>query len=556
MIKLIRWPVTITLVGILALGLYLVRMINTRVTPHVPDYGGTYQEGLAGQVRYINPVLWQNDAEQDIVSLVFSGLTQIDRQGTVQPNLARRWTVSDDGRVYTFELRDDVRWHDDTPFTSEDVVYTLGILQDPSYQAHPELSTLWTIVKVEALNPYSVRFVLDEPFAPFPYYLTLGMLPAHLLANVPVTELPEQSFNLQPVGTGPFRVQSSHPDRIILEPFQGSYGPKPYLEQLEFRFYPNYQSLLTAYNRGEVKGISRILGEDLAKVSAERNLNVYSAQRPALSLIFLNLRQPLFQDKPVREALLLALDRPGLINRLLGGQAVVAHSPFPDTSWAYDPNVRQFAYDPEEARRLLDEAGWVEPVGGGVRYNGASKLEFTLTTNSDPGRVALANAIREQWAAVGAQVEVQAVDPAQLSESVLRPRKFDAVLYGWNDISYDPDPYPLWHSSQTDDDGQNYGGYADTEVDSLLEQARQTPDQDKRAAFYRRFQVIFADEVPALLLFHAVYHYGVDSSVRNVQIGPMIINPSDRFRTLEQWYIKTRRTAATTPEVIVDKSTK
>ncbi|OGO43465.1 MAG: hypothetical protein A2Z04_06315 [Chloroflexi bacterium RBG_16_57_9] len=539
------------------LGLFLFRTLNTnRTPPTIPDQGGLYQEGLAGQVRYINPLFWQNDAEQDLVSLIFRGLTRIDGQGTVQPDLARRWTIDNNQRIYTLELRDDVRWHDGIPFTADDVVYTVGVLQDPAYQAHLELAALWRSVKVQAVDAHTVQFTLAEPFAPFPYYLTVGMLPAHLLAKTGVAQLPEQSFNSKPIGTGPFRVQSARPDQIVLEAFPDFYGPKPYLSQLEFRFYPNYQSLLTAYGRGEIKGISRVLDDDLSKVSSEHSLNLYSAQRSALSLIFLNLTHPIFQDEPVREALLIALDRPALLSQVLNGQGVIAHSPFPETSWAFDPNVRQYPFDPAQARRLLEEAGWIEPPAGGVRYREGRKLEFTLTTNSDPGRVALANAIREQWAKVGAQVEIQVVDPSQLRESVLRPRKFDAVLFGWNDFSYDPDPYPLWHSSQVGEDGQNYSGYLNTEVDSLLEQARMTPDQSARASIYWRFQSILADEVPAILLFHAVYHYAIDASVHNVQVGPLIIDPSDRFRTISQWYIKTRRAGVAAAENAVDKSPK
>ncbi|MFQ6059537.1 MAG: ABC transporter substrate-binding protein [Anaerolineae bacterium] len=545
MIKHIRWQAAIALLGVVVLGLLLGNLAYTRTTVIVPDHGGTYIEGLAGSPTYINPLLWQNETERDLASLIFGGLTRGNDEGEIIPDLAARWDISNDGLTYTFHLREDLRWHDGAPFTADDVVFTLKTMQAPGYEVHPDLADLWRSVIVTKVNQYTVRFTLSEPFAPFLDYTTIGILPAHLLKDVPIEALAEDPFNRHPVGTGPFMVEDSNAAHILLKANPYFYGPRPYLDKIEFKFYPDYQSLFSAHQRGEIQGLSRVLTEDLARVGEDEGLILYSAQLAGCTLIFLNLDELIFQEQEVRQALLLALDRQGLIDDLLGGQGVVAHSPLLPHSWAYDPAIKRYAYDPQGARALLDGAGWVDADEDGIREKGRLKLEFTLLTNADPIRARMIEAISRQWERVGVKAHTQTVGVAELQAEFLRPRQFQAVLFGWNSLSFDPDPYPLWHSTQAQDEGQNYAGFANSEADTILEEARRTTDQALRAEMYRRFQEIFAEEVPSLLLYHPIYHYAVDERVRDVQLGRVIIAPSDRFRNIARWYIKTKRVILT-----------
>jgi peptide/nickel transport system substrate-binding protein len=553
LIKHIRWQVAVTLLGVIVLGLLLGRLAYTRTTVIVPDRGGTYIEGLAGSPTSINPLFWRNETERDLVALIFTGLTKGNEKGKIVPDLAESWGISEDNLTYTFHLRRDAHWHDGAPFTADDVLFTLRLMQDPAYQARPDLAALWRSVAVEKVDDHTVRFTLSEPFAPFLDTTTGGILPAHLLKDVPVETLPESPFNLQPIGTGPFMVEEVDADHILLKANPHFYGPQPYLDKVEFKFYPDYQSLFGAYQQGEIEGLSQVFREDLPRIRENSGLTLYSAQMASCTLIFLNLENPLFQEKEVRQALLLALDRQGLMDEVLDGQGVVAHSPIPPHSWAYDPGVKRYSYNPEEAEALLEKAGWVDENGDGIREKGELKLEFTLLTNADPTRAWLVEAIGQQWAKVGVKAITQMVDTAELREEVLRPRRFEALLYGWNILAFDPDPYPLWHSTQAQDEGQNYAGFASSEADLLLEEARRITDQALRAEMYRRFQDIFTEEVPSLLLYHPIYNYALDEGIKGIQLSRVIIDPSDRFRTIAQWYIKTRRVILTEASVEVDK---
>jgi peptide/nickel transport system substrate-binding protein len=425
--------------------------------------------------------------------------------------------------------------------TATDVAYTVSVMQDPAYTAHPELADLWRTISTTVVSPLTIRFTLSEPFAPFLDHVTFGILPAHVLRGTPVAALGSHPFNLNPVGTGPFRVKSLDSEQITLVPNLQYHGRRPYLDRLQFRFYSDYQTLFAAYERGEIQGAARLPAGEVDRLANNSRATLYSAEMAACTVIFLNLNRPVFEDKPVRQALLLGLDRQALVDQVMQGQAVVANSPVISSLWAQDPVLQRYAYDPTAARVLLDQAGWVDPDGDGTRTKGNMRLSFSLVTNADPVRERLVQAIADMWRKIGVQVETQVIDPGRLSEEFLRPRRFDAVLYGWSNPYHDPDPYPLWHSTQADTRGQNYTSFSNPEADAILEQARRTTDQPTRAAMYRRFQQIFADEVPALLLYQSVSQYVMDQAVRNVQVSRLMLDPSERFQTVTRWYVKTRR---------------
>ena len=527
-------------VAVLIGGLGVVAARLTTVV--IPDAGGTYVEGVAGSVSAINPILCQyNQVDQDLVSLVFSGLTTTDARGVIIPDLAERWEISADGLRYTFHLRSGVRWQDGAPFTSTDVKFTIQAMQDPEYQGPPELSNLWRPVKVDTPDALTVVFTLPEPFSPFLEYTTQRLLPSHLLATVAPKLLPTSEFNARPVGTGPYKVVETTAHYVILEANKSYHGPRPYISRIQFSFYPDRESLFAAHRRGEVAGIGQVLPDTLAEVKKDPKLNLYSAPYAGYTMVFLNLKRTIFQDAAVRRALWQAIDRQGLIDRYLSGQGIVLNGPILPNSWAYDPNLPQVQYDPKAAAAALDAAGWRDDKGEGVRSKDGTRLEFTLLTNDDdPVRQQMIDEIAQSWAAIGVRAKPQAMAMADLVRDHLYKRDYDAVLYGWDLPAADPDPYPLWHSSQAGEEGQNYVSYIDATSDSLLEQARRTSDYNQRAALYRDFQRRFVEQAPALLLYQPIYNYAVDRQVKGVQIPPLL-STGDRFHSVADWYIATRR---------------
>jgi peptide/nickel transport system substrate-binding protein len=479
-----------------------------------------------------------NPAEQDLNSLIFDGLTVLAEDGLIAPALATEWQVSEDGLTYEFRLREDVTWHDNAPFTAADVAFTVQAMQDPDYQGDANLSDLWRNVIVEQVDTYTVRFRLAEPFPSFLYYTTIGLLPAHLIGNVPAVMLPSHPFSRsRPVGTGMFKVERAFPDRVVLVANENYWGEQPYLEHLEFWFYNDWEGLVTDFERGEVHAFHPPEDGSFSELTRIPHFQLYSAQAPGYGIVFFNLQReslPFLQAKEVRQALLYGLDRQQLIDDVLGGWGLVADSPILSILWAYDPAVRHYAYDPERAIGLLDASGWMDTNGDRIRDKDGASLAFTLLTSDEPAMVAMAEGMAAQWLALGIRVRVRAVSSEVANDSV-RNRNFDAALVRLLSTA-DPDPYPLWHSTQAES-GQNYTGFANEEADLAMEEARATADLERLTELYHSFQQVFAEEVPALIIYYPVYIYAANDNVHDVQLSPLL-HPSQRFRNVEQWYVQ------------------
>ena len=507
--------------------------------------GGVYTEALLGRPGRFNPLFdAYNPPDRDVNRLVFCRLFSFDDKGLPQGELVAAWGISADTKIYNIALRNGARWHDGEPVTAEDVAFTIQRMQDDQVPVPETWRTLWKQVQVTILDPYTLQFRLPKPFAPFLDYLTFGLLPKHVWENVPPEEMADHPANLQPVGCGPFRfdhliVEGGQIQGVALKAFEDYFLGRPYLDEVVFRYYEDAPQALQAYRDGEVLGISEVTPEILDEALKLPGLNFYTARRPRLTLIYLNLGDPeltFFQDVNVRKALLLALDREGMIRRHLQGQGIVASGPvFPD-SWAYNPELPQYGYDPDAAVRLLKEAGYLLDPEGRVRKKEDTALRFELAFPENEPYPALAQDIQKAWQRIGVEVTLKAVPFEELLKNYLEPRNYQAVLI---DLVFtrtpDPDPYPFWHESQTPE-GQNYAGWKNRRASLFLERARVTPDWGKRKTYYQLFQKIFAEELPALPLFYPVYTYAVDRQIQGVRFGP-IYDRSDRFLSILSWYV-------------------
>ncbi len=539
-----RWQILLTLIGALLLATLLGVSAYQTTTVLIPDRGGVFREGIVGSQQYLNP-LWCDsvisDLDRDWCELLYRGLTRIDKNGRVKPDLAEGWTIEND-TVYTFNLKANQFWDDGTPISADDVIYTIGIAQNPAASIPPELSTRWQSVKVEKLDALSVRFTLSTPFAPFLDFTSIGLLPAHIFQDKPVGEV-SSALNQIPVSSGPLKVEQMAADHFRLVPNPFYVGRSPYLTALELWFYDEYFSLFAAFVEGKLDGINRIREQDIKTISTREDIQLFSSEQAEFLSLILNLRSPnvpFFQDKSVRQALLLGINRPQLIESAAAGQGIVAHSPFLPENWAYDPNIPKYPFDRAQAQQLLEQAGWRDANGDGVREKDGKNLEFQLVTNDNSQlRVELIQRIAEDWQAIGVRASVTKVSYSGLVSDFLVPHRFDAVLLGW-EIAGDPDPYDLWHSSRAEEGGSNYGGWSNAEADQLIEQAQTLTDETQRRDLYVRFQQIFAEETPALLLYYPVYTYGVSSRIKNVQIDSLN-RPSERFTTFPDWYVNTQR---------------
>lgn len=534
--------IVLVLIGLMAVvsvgAVFLDRSERAGV---IPAYGGTYIEGVVGSPQYLQPVLAATDVDQDVVRLVFAGLTQLDRNGLVVPDLAT-FTTEGDGKVWTFTIRGDAKWHDGVAVTSADVLYTLSLVQDKAYVG--PYSDAFRGVKAVAVSGTVVQFTLPDAFGAFAANTTLPLLPAHRLKGVTYNELARAAFNQRPIGSGPFRVVEANARQVVLARNDDYYKvlperSRPYLDRLILRSYPSASEALTALSRGEIDGVGGLSTVDAERARTYKNVSLYSFPTSDVTALFFNVRpdKATFRDRVVRQAIATSIDKGRVLDLAADGRGRVADQLVPPTSWAYVREVTRYERSLADARAMLDAADWKDHDGDGIRDRGGVKLAFGISTSDEPARVSAALQIIDDMKQIGIVADLRAVPFDQLIESVVRERQYDALLIGITG-SGDPDPYPLLHSSEVADPGHNFSGYFTLPLDRALENARRTSAQDKRLELLTPVFQAVANEVPMIFLYFTDYLYAQSKQVQGLRIMP-IPSPSDRLWNIQDWYVKT-----------------
>ena len=558
--KQLRWQIVVVLVTLVIVVVLLLSQQPSTTGGGVilpqPEQGGVYTEGLVGSLGRLNPLLdWNNPADRDVNRLLFSGLVRFDEHGLPRADLAESWGVTPDGTVYNFAIRPNAVWHDGQPVTADDILFTIELMKSAGSFYPQDVKDLWGNILVEKLNDKNIKFTLFEPFVPFMDYLSFGVLPKHLLGSIPPEQMPNADFNIQPVGSGPYKFDHLIIDNngqitgVVLTVSTNYYGTLPYIEQVVFRYYPTSAAALDAYRQGEVLSVSRIAADVLNSALEEPNLSFYTSLQPQMSFVLFNLKNPetaFLQNAKVRRALMLALNRPYIVNSLLQGQAVVSNGPILPGSWAYYDGTERFDYNPDAATELLKAEGYVIPASGGdVRAKDGVALAFLMMHPDDELHTRIAQIIQKEWAMIGVRVDLQPLSYERLVVEALASRAYQSALV---DIKFartpDPDPYPFWHQAESTG-GQNYSQWDNRAASEYLEQARVTADYSLRTRLYRNFQVVFSKELPALPLYVPVSSYGVDAQVQGAQVASLLYDPSDRLATFTRWYLLTRRAQQT-----------
>jgi peptide/nickel transport system substrate-binding protein len=548
--KNFRWQLLIILLtGIIVGVLLITQQPDSPINSAQPQTGGVYTEGLVGSFQRLNPLFdHYNQPDRDVNRLIFNGLVKFDLQGVAQPDLAESWGYSKDGLTYNFSIKENITWQDGSPFTVDDIIFTIDKMRDPDSVIPTDLKNFWSDIKLNRLNEFNIQFILPEPFSPFLDYLTFGILPEHILGKNSFKEIQESLFNLQPVGTGPYKldhliVENDKITGVVLSANQSYFGEKPFIDQVIFKYFDNSSDMYTAYNEGEIQGISRVSNEILPEVLRNPDLATYTGRRPELAMVILNLNDTkvdFFQDVNVRQALMKSINRSVIINQFLGGQAIEADSPIFPGTWAYYNNA-PIAFDPEAAINHLKTAEFVFAGDTDtIRSKAEKKLSFSMIYPDDDIHKNIAEQIQKDWKNIGVEVKIEPLPYETIIDDRLVNRNYQAALVDFNLSKYpDPDPYPFWDQAQATG-GQNYSQWDNRIASEYIEQARVTTDLAERIRLYHNFQVVFREEMPALLLYYPVYTYAVSTEVKGVQMGSFF-DPSDRLENINTWFLLVKR---------------
>lgn len=467
-----------------------------------PDYGGYIVTGSIGDASTLIPMLSTDATSHEIAGLIFSGLVKYDKDLNLVGDLAESWGVSPDGLTITFHLRKGVRWADGVEFTSEDVLFGFRTITDPKTPTAYAGDYL-VVEKAEAPDPYTFRVTYKEPFAPgLSSWGNLVVLPRHLLEGQDITKSP---LGRRPVGLGPFRLSEwKTQERIELEANGTYFEGRPYLDRFIMRIIPDTATMFLELKSGGLDwmGLSPIQFDRQTDTPFFRN-NFRKYKYLSFSYTYLgyNLRNPLFSDRRVRQAIAHAIDKEEIVRGVLLGYGVVATGPYKPDAWFYNPAVPSFPYDPERAKALLAQAGWRDTDGDGILDKDGRPFSFSVLTNQgNPLRERTAQIIQYRLGKIGIDMKIRTLEWTAFINDFIDTRRFDAVLLGWT-LGQDPDIYDIWHSSKTGPKELNFIGYANPEVDRLLIEGRRTFDREKRRKIYFRIQEILAEDQPYTFLY-------------------------------------------------------
>ncbi len=519
-------------------------------TAVVPAVGGTFTEALAGQPKYLNPIdSVANDVDSDIVKLLYSGLFRYQGSDII-PDLAESYTWSDDGKVLRVKLRQDARFHDGMPVTSEDVRFTFASVQDPDRKS-PMLPR-YRGMAISTDGDDTVIFTLDHPDVNLLGRLTLGVLPSHLWADVPTTNVRLSDLNVKPIGSGPYRVRSFTRESTglirsyTLERFEQYYGAKPNIPTITLQFFPDRPSALAAFRDDQVDAVAFVSTLDAGKLVNSTRKQRVRLELPEESVAFFNVKNPVLAGKDVRKALLLSIDRADLV-AALHDDAEPIYGPFPFAS------VTSTGNDLETARTLLTNAGWVLPADGSVRVKQgkpaskgsatttAQELDLTISVPVEPDLIAMAEALKRRWSLLGAKVTVDAHPLDEVVHASMRDRDHAMITLLNVFLGPEEDIFPFWWSGQAVEQGLNISGLSDRSLDAALEGLHDATSTEALAAARIQATALINDSAAAAFLVRPLYNYLLASDVKGMPDHMVLASPAERYQGLSDWYRKTVR---------------
>jgi len=546
---------------LVATGLLLLSYANDSFSVSIPAKGGSISEGIIGSPRFINPILATSDADRDLSALIFSGLLRGTPDGTLVPDLADNYTISDDALTYTVTLKNNIFFHDGKTISADDVIFTISEAQDPSIKSPRRAE--WDDVVVTKISDSVVSFRLPRPYYLFIENLTLGIIPKHLWKDVSGDEFVFSLKNITPIGSGPFKIDNVDkndkgiPTIYKLSSFSKYVGSAPYIQTLFVKLYSNESDLIDAWKTGAIESMGGISPNETVSLK-EAGARVEHLNMPRVYAVFFNQNQyQTFTDKAVRKALSMVVDKNAIVKKVLSGYGTILNGPLPyqiiGGGASASESVAFASSTIDQARKILEKDGWTlnkdtkiyEKVQKTTAKSGTSSaknqtppktLSFSLSAPNVPELKDAANMVADSWRALGVSVDVKFFEPSDLSQNVIRPRKYDALLFG-QIIGRNPNMFAFWDSSQRNDPGYNIALYANSKVDKLLASAKGVKTQKEQEAIIEQIYTEINNDIPAIFLYTPEYLYVLPKNVKGFEAGS-IASPTERFSDITSWFIE------------------
>ncbi|MCS3501816.1 peptide/nickel transport system substrate-binding protein [Bradyrhizobium japonicum] len=494
--------------------------------------------GLGQEPTVFNPLMAHIEVDDGVHFSVFDALFRIDPQGVIRPNLAlevpdqKNGGISQDGLNWRIRLRDDARWHDGTPFSSEDVKFTLELIMNPNFRSWRTAGHA-LVRDITVISPTEISWRMEEAFAPYLSFLTETFIVSkHILGKE--SNPNNAAFNQAPVGTGPFkwgqRVAGDHLELVANPDY---FGEGPHIEKLVFKYIPDLTVLYTQFKSGDIDLVGQpyITPDHYGEAKMLPNRTVTLVPRTAFESFYLNLERPQFKELAVREALYAAIDKEAIIQGLYYGVPSPTETFMPRQSFFFNPNLPLHQFDVNRAGKILDQAGWAKGADG-IRAKNGVRLSFTnSTTSGDPLREQVQQYLQQTFAQLGVEMKISNLPAAVMWGEFWGQSKFDSVIVGSTYlIGADPDVTNRLHSrsiAAKGGRGSNNAQFTNPEVDALLDKGARTFDPEARRAIYFRVQELVRRDLPFLPLYQT-------NAVEGLKKGINGFVPNGNTRT-ESW---------------------
>lgn len=513
-----------------------------------PAFGGSYIEGMVGAPFYVNPILATSDSDRDLSKLVYAGLMKTDGNGSLQPDLASGYTINANQDQYTFELRSGLQWHDGEAVTAEDIIFTIESIKKAEYKS-PYRST-FSGVNVQQLNENTIQFNLEKPNPLFLSSLTIGILPEHLWYSIPAIGAPLTELNIKPIGCGPYMFKSLTKDQsgnvktYALESFEKYHAGQPYIKDLIFKFYPDFQTAVQALQNKNVEGLAYLPNE--YKNSVKNNdLTLKELHNPRYTAVFFNPgNNALLAENNFRQALDLSVDKERIIKEAAENNGQIIFSPVLPGDMGYDSNIKTDLFNQNKATEALDKLGYKKEEGSEWRIitkgKSTSTAELKITTIDQPEMTKAASIIKENWEAIGIKTQLEIIPRERMLKEIIEPRNYQALIFS-EQLNINSGPYLFWHSSQVKSPGLNLSNLGNKDIDKYLEQARNASTLEAKIEPLKNFQKKITELNFAIFLYSPTYTYPVANKLKGLDQVQFINLPADRLSTINTWYIKTKR---------------
>lgn len=510
--------------------------------------GGIFTEGVIGKYSNINPIYANGSVDNSVSKLVFSGLFKYSADGELIPDLAEKIEQDSSERIYTVTLKDNIYWHDGKQVTANDVAFTFNTIKDPDVKSY--LFESWQGIKIEAVNDKLVKFTLKNNFGPFAHSLTTGIIPEHVLKDVPAIQLRSNDFNtIKPVGSGPFildsveveavgsdKTQQETKQLIGLSSFDNYYYGAPKLNKFIVKTFQNQEELERAYVEKKINAFGQFAGIS-EEVSKDYKTLDFSTPISAETMVFFKTSSGVLKDQNVREALALATNKPDIMNSL-GYPIGLIDQPILNNQLGYDKKFAQKTNNPKKANNILDKSKWKINPNTGIRQKGNQPLQFKIYAEKRDEYITIVQNLQNQWKQIGADVTASFQEQDEIKNTIAN-HDYEALL---NTISIgaDPDVFAFWHSSQADPRSTtrlNFSEYKSSVADEALKSARSRTDPVLRSVKYKPFLAAWAKDNPAIALFQPRYVFIVRSPFEGFD-NTVVVNPVDRYSEVQNWAVK------------------